>query len=527
MDSFVQLMIGSSQKTLFRTIWLLSLPVILTNFLETTVAFIDTLMIGQLGPEALAAIGMANAIRALLLILVLSVSVGSMSLMAQAKGAQNDQRMYEVTRQSLLAGCAVGIMLAAVGYVLAEPLLNLIDQSGNAEVVAAATEYLQIIFLGVPFMMLQVVAVRLMQGAGDMKTPLYLTMVMVLLNIGFDYVFIFGFWIVPAQGVIGAALGTIAARGLSFGAALYLFLSGRNIIVLVLSRWKKNMRLLRDILDIGLPSGVQGVFRRGANLILLSFLTATQLGTLGAAVMAIIIQLEALMAQPVVGINVASTSLIGQDLGRWQTQSAFRKGNAAILLGVLMMSLFTLFAFLNPKTIIAWFDPSANELVIEGAYWYFMTALLSMPLAAASIVISGNLRGAGDTKPAMHSTLAFRNLATLVLAWLFAFHLQWDYYGIWLAILIGRSLDAMAMIWIWRRKKWLDVSLRKSEIFRRHLGALSENARNIFLINIREPLLANDAVVEHVMEREIKYLQPGEDTKSYIFKGAKYYLKED
>jgi len=520
-------MTGFSRRALLKEIGLLSLPVVLTNFLETTVAVVDTLMIGQLGPEALAAIGLANAIRALLLIMVLSVSVGSMSLIAQAKGAQDEDRMREVTRQSLLAGLVVGILLGMAGYLLAEPLLNLMDQSGNVEVVAEATAYLRVIFLGVPFMMLQVVAVRLMQGAGDMQTPLYLTFVVVLLNIGFDYIFIFGFWEIPAYGVMGAALGTIAARALSFGAALLLFLSGRNVIRLHLSKWKRNLQMQRDILDIGLPSGVQGVFRRGANLILLSLLTATQLGTLGAAVMAIIIQLEALMAQPIVGINVASTSLIGRDLGRWQTRQAFRKGNAAVLLGILMMSVFTLLAFLYPATIIGWFDPSANEMVIEGAHWYFMTALLSMPLAAASIVISGNLRGAGDTKPAMISTLAFRNVATLVLAWLFAFHLEMDYFGIWLAILIGRSLDAITMIWIWQRKKWLEVSLRKSELYRRHLVALSKSTRRAFLKNVREPILADETAIEQILDRGILYRLPNSPGKFYTFDSQGYYLKEE
>ena len=92
--------------------------------------------------------------------------------------------------------------------------------------------------------------------------------------------------------------------------------------------------MFKDIFNIGLPSGVQGLFRRGANIFLIGVVTATELGTFGAAALAIGWQIEQLIIQPIVGLNVAATSLVGQALGRWQVKDAISKGNILITLGL-------------------------------------------------------------------------------------------------------------------------------------------------------------------------------------------------
>ena len=101
---------------LLKYIWRLSIPVLLTNLLLTSVTVIDTYMVGRLGPLAIAAVGMGNTLRLMLLIAVLSVSGGAMSLIAQAKGARDETRMSLVTRQGIVSGLLLSIFLAALGY---------------------------------------------------------------------------------------------------------------------------------------------------------------------------------------------------------------------------------------------------------------------------------------------------------------------------------------------------------------------------------------------------------------------------
>jgi Na+-driven multidrug efflux pump len=116
-------------KAFLKSVWRLAFPVILTNLLQASMTVIDTIMIGRLGPEALAAVGMGNMIRLLVLISILSISGGAMSLMAQAWGGRDPQRMSFVTRQSLISGLLLSFVIAIIGLLVARPLWNSEDNT--------------------------------------------------------------------------------------------------------------------------------------------------------------------------------------------------------------------------------------------------------------------------------------------------------------------------------------------------------------------------------------------------------------
>ena len=212
--------VWQQRQALLREVWRLALPVILTNLLQSLVNVVDVFMVGRLGPIAIAAVGMSSALRMLLLVMMISVAAGAMSLIAQAKGARDPQRMSFVTRQAISSGVLLSILLAALGYVLAHPLLALVNSGGDPEAVVLGTAYLQIIFVGTPFLALNIVTNRLMQGAGDTVTPLLLTAGINVLNTGFNYIFMFGLGPVPAYGVAGAAMGTVVSPRLAWSPSL-------------------------------------------------------------------------------------------------------------------------------------------------------------------------------------------------------------------------------------------------------------------------------------------------------------------
>ncbi|MEM1118938.1 MAG: MATE family efflux transporter [Bacteroidota bacterium] len=495
--------------SLIKKIGLLSLPVMLSNLLQTIIPAVDIFMIGQLGPIAISAVGLGNTLRLFVLVLLFSVSGGAISLIAQAKGSRDQRRMSFVARQALVAGLLFSIFLGALGYFLASPLLNLMDQSGETTAVALGVDYLHVLFLGTPFIVLNIVANKLMQGAGDMITPLYLTIATVILNIGFNYIFIFGIGPIPAFGVIGAAIGTIIARGILLLVALYLFFSGKNVVQILEGSWRPNKELIRDIMEIGVPSGIQGVFRQGSNLIIIGIVTATSLGTYGAAVLAIGMQVEQLIAQPIVGMNVAATTIIGQDLGRWQTQQAYEKGILITIMGIISMSLLILPVYLFSEQFIALFDPSGHPKIMMGGTSYFKYTLLALAFSAIGIVVTGTLRGAGDTKPAMYSAIINRNIFQLGVGYWLAFPMGMSYEGVWLGIVAGRLLDALTMSTIWIKQHWVNVALQKTDIYRTHLKDLSPKNLKKYLAEIRTPLMEQRGTLEKVNDREVIYEKEG------------------
>ena len=484
----------------------------LSNFLQTAITLIDTLMIGQLGPISIAAVGMGNTLRLFLLITILSVAGGAISLMAQAKGSRDKQRMNLVTRQALVSGLLMSILLGIFGYFAANPLLLLLDQGGEIEAVTLGTVYLQTLFLGTPFLVLNIITNKLMQGAGDTVTPLLLTISMLVLNVLFNYLFIFGWAFIPAYGVVGAALGTLLARGILVVVSLVLFYSGRNVIQILAGTWWPDWSMIKDILAIGIPSGIQGIFRHGSNLIIIGLITATSLGTYGAAVLAIGMQMEQLIAQPIVGLNVAATSLIGQDLGKWQTEAAYKKGILMTMLGVIAMVLFVFPAYWFAPQILLLFDPSAHPSITAGGLSYFNITLWALPFSAIGIVLTGTLRGAGDTKPAMYSAIINRNFVQLSVSWWLAFPMGLGFVGVWWGIVVGRVLDSLVMSSFWVRKKWLMVALQKTPIYRQYLQHLSKEDLQQYLTAIRSPLMAQTGMTEVLKDKQVVYKKLEERT---------------
>ena len=496
----------------------------LTNFLQTAITVVDTLMIGQLGAIPIAAAGLGNILRFFLLITVLSVSVGAMSLVAQAKGNRDRVRLSFVTRQGILSGLILSVILAVLGVSLAEPMLTLMNQGGESEAVHLGTQYVRVLFLGTPFLILNFVCNRIMQGAGDMITPLILTGIIFLLNILLSYLFIFGIGPFPALGIVGASWGTIISRALVVGFTLWLFHSGRNVVHLLPGNWCPDIPMMRDILSIGIPSGIQGLFRHASNFIVVGLVTASSLGTLGAAVLAIGTQVEQLLIQTIVGLNVAATSMVGQEIGRWQTQEAYRKGLQLGFLGVGFISISLIPAWIFRREIIALFDPSLNPLIVEGGLSYFALTLWALPFSSLGVIFSGAMRGAGDTRPPMYSAMLNRSLLQLLIGWVLAFPLNWGYPGIWVGLAAGRILDSIFMWVVWNQRQWKWKALYKTPIYRRFLQYLSPDELDRFLSTVRSLQMGKAGTQEILEEDRVKYVGPQGTTLIY-FEGSSYRIQ--
>jgi putative MATE family efflux protein len=478
----------------------------LANLLQTSVLVADTLMIGRLGPVSIAAVGLSNSLRFFIFIAVVAVSGGAISLIAQARGSRDPLRMSRVAKQSILTGLMLSVVMMLVGFISAKPLLHLMNNGGMVEAEQLGFNYLFILFIGMPFLVLNMITDRLMQGAGDALTPLWITAGMVLLNILLNYLFIFGWAFFPAMGIAGAALATVIARAIAVFIALRLFLSGKNAVhILSEGGWKLQIPMVKDLLAIGIPSGLQGVFRHAGNLLLIALLTATELGTLGAAVLTIGFQIEQLAIQPTVGLNVAGTSLVGQQIGKWQLADAYQRGNVVIGIGMVFMLLAAIPMLLFPEAIILLFDPSANAIILAGGVEFFRINAPFLPIAAVAIIIVGTLRGAGDTQPAMRSALINRSLLTAGFAWLLAFPLEMGSAGIWWGVIIGRLADTLTLGYIWWRRQWPMVALRKTAIYRTHLQHLSAEELSRYLRSIRQIQMQEKGMLEIVQTDRIIY----------------------
>lgn len=498
----------TSQLRLLKQVWRLAMPVMLANILQTLVEVIDVFMVGRISPMAIAAVGMSNTIRMLVMVMILSVAAGSMSLIAQAKGGRDSQRMSYVTRQAISSGIMMSIAIGAIGFLLAQSLLSLTNSGGDPQAVILGTPYLRLIFLGTPFLALNVILNRMMQGAGDTLTPLYLTGSLNLMNIVFNYLLIFGIGPFPELGLTGAAIGTVTARGIGVLIAIAIMYSGKNVIHILPGSYRPDWQMFRDIFSIGVPSGIQGVFRNGSRLLVISIVTSTEVATFGAAAIAIGYQVQALAIFPVLGINIAGTNLVGEALGRWQTDEARQRGNMTLMLGVVIMFMLALPMVIFAPAIVSAFDPSSHPVVAEAGVSFLRITSLVLPLSALAMVANGNLRGAGDTIPGMISTFITRATMTIGISYTLALVLDIGSVGVWIGIAAGMGLDALYMGWRWRSNIWMRVALQKSEVYRQHLRNLPPIVRERYLEEVRAHYMFLDGTQEQVEQNAVRYTGP-------------------
>ncbi|MDQ3457841.1 MAG: MATE family efflux transporter [Deinococcota bacterium] len=506
-------------------VWRLSLPVIVANLFMTMVNVVDVFMAGRLGPVEIAAVGMASSVRLLVLIAILAVTAGSMALAAQAHGARDPAGVSFVARQSYSLTLILGLTLSVIGWFAAEPLLTFLNSGGDPRAVELGAAYLKILFLGTIFLNFNFVNNSLMQGAGDTVTPLYITAGINVLNVLFNYLFMFGPGPLPAYGVAGAAMGTVLSRVIAAGVGFYIFRSGRNVIKILPGSYKPDLTMFRDILAIGIPSGLQGVVRNSAQLFVLRIVTSTAAGSYGAAALAVGIQIESLAFMPGLAISVAATSLVGRSLGAWQVSAARIQGNVAIFLGVVVMSLIALPLFVFAPAIIRLFDPSAHPTVVEAGTAYIRINALFQPLLAIAMVTNGTLRGAGDTRPGLIGTLIGRWLVVVPLAYLLALQLGMGVNGVWWALVTGTTVQALYILLRWRSGTWQEVALKKTKVYRRYLHNLPQPAQARFLHEVRGPLLALENTTEHVGKDRVEY-RGGAGTVTVRFEGGDFRLED-
>lgn len=493
---------------IYKQVWKLALPVILTNILMTLVNIVDVFMVGRLGPVEIAAVGMASTIRLLVMVIIFSVVAGSMALAAQAKGARDPEKLSQVTRQSLTLMVLVALVLTLIGYFVARPLMTFLNSGGNPLAVELGSSYLELLFLGTVFLVANFMISSLMQGAGDTLTPLYLSGSINLLNIFFNYVFIFGPWGLPAFGVQGAAMGTMLARFIGTVAGFIIFYSGKNVIKILPGTYLPNWKLYKDILSIGIPSGLQGVVRNSAQFLVVRIVTSTPAGTYGAAALAVGLQIESLAFMPGLAINVAATSLVGQALGAWQVNHARQVGNASIILGIAVMVILGIPIFIFAPQLVLLFEPSANPVVLATGTSYLRINAIGLPTLALSMVVNGALRGAGDTRPGLFGNLLGRWLTVVPLAYLLGLTLNLGASGVWIALVAGTAVSGIYVLIRWRSDAWIDVALHKTEAYRQHLKKLPQDIASNYLDTIRTPIMALSDSTEHVEENSIHYHLP-------------------
>jgi MATE family multidrug resistance protein len=431
----------------------LALPAMGEQLLSMMVGIVDTFLVGHLGAAPLAAVGLANQWVFMATMLFGAIATGSTALIARFIGAREPDQANEVLRQSILLGALIGLIATLLGLSLAQQAVTLLG--AEEVVIGLGTSYLRVVSSIFFFSTLMFIGNASLRGAGDTKTPLLVMLVVNGVNIVVAWTAINGPFGLPQLGVVGSALGASTGRLVGGLLVIGILLRGRANIRLKLANLRPDWALIRRILRVGLPSGLEQLLFRTGHMVFARILA--ELGTVAYAANQVAMNGWSLSFMPGFGFALAATTLVGQSLGAEDPEGAQRRGYTAYRMGAALMATVGLAFLLFPAQIVGFFtnDP---QIIAIGTMPLRMVGLIQ-PLLAASMVFSGGLRGAGDTRWPMVITGGSIWLVRLPLAYLFALLLDWGLPGAWTALALDLSLRGLLNFLRFRGGRWKAVKV--------------------------------------------------------------------
>ena len=427
-----------------RLVWQLSLPAILTQITTIAMQYIDSAMVGALGADASAAIGLVASSTWLFGGVTTAVSAGFSVQVAHRIGAGEDAEARTVVRHGLAAALTLAALLALLGLGICRQLPCWLG--GGAEICADASAYFLTFSLMLPFSQLNSLTAGFLQCAGDMVTPSVLNAVMCGLDVVCNAL------LIPHFGVLGAGMGTALACAL-VSLAMAWCCCVRNAQLRLRRGEAHAFRpdILKKAFRIGAPVAVQEIAMNGA--MVASTMILAPLGAAAIAANSFAVTAESLCYMPGYGVGSAATTLVGRSVGAGDAAQARRYGNICTALGGALMGCTGLLMMIFCPFVFRLLTPVAEVRTL--AAQALRIGLLAEPLFGVSIAAAGALRGAGDTLVPSLLNLGSIWIVRLGLSLLLVGKL--GLRGMWIAMAIELCVRGTLMLWRQKTSKFYET----------------------------------------------------------------------
>ena len=429
---------------------MLSYPAILAQLSSVMMQYIDTSMVGHLGPAAGASIGLVSTCLWLFGGFGMAVTSGFSVQVAHLIGANDFSAARSVLRQALVCGLGFSVLLAVIAMGISPFLPHWLG--GGEDIAGDASRYFFIMAVFMPAMLLDWMCAAILQASGNMKVPSILSIGMCVLDVVFNYIFIY----LLEMGVTGAALGSGLAEVVT-GLAMFYFLTVRSP-ELNLRQEKGSFRPTRKVVEKALgisgPMALQNLLMRGAHIA--STVIVAPLGTISIAANSFAITAESFCYMPGYGIADASTTLVGQSIGAGRKPLAQRFAWITTFLAMGIMGLLAILMYLFAPQMMGLLTPD-GAVIDLGARVLRIEAFAEVGYAA-SIVAYGACVGAGDTRiPSLMnfgSMWIVRIIPAIFLARIYGL------VGFWICMAVELNFRGLIFLVRLYRGRWLSEKTR-------------------------------------------------------------------
>jgi putative MATE family efflux protein len=440
-------------KPLWRTFLFFLAPMVVANILQSLSGTINGVFIGQmLGTRALAAIAGVFPIVVFFISMVIGIGAGASVLIGQAWGAKEVHKVKAIAGTALALGLLLGALVAIFGGTFTEALLGALGTP--PDVLPEAVGYARVMMFAMPGLLVFILSTQLMRGVGDTVTPLLALIVSTAVSCFFTPAFIRGWFGLPRLGVTSAAVAAI----LSFVVALIamsIWMRVRKHPLApdaeLLADLRINPRLLKLVVRIGLPTGVQMIVISLAEIVLLGMVN--RFGSDATAAYGAVNQVVNYVQFPAMSIAITASILGAQAIGAGRGERLGAITRTGLALNVLITGGLVLLGYLFSRYLVAMFLTS--EPVIEIAQTLLHIMLWSTVVYGFSSVLGGVMRSSGSVLVPTAITIFCIAVIELPAAWLLSRH--WGLNGVWMAypvtFLAMLALQAWYYLAVWRKKK--------------------------------------------------------------------------
>lgn len=421
----------------------LSIPSILTQIATIIMQYIDSAMVGRLGANASAAIGLVSTSTWLFGGIISAIAVGFSVQIAHHFGAKEFREGRIVLRHGLIFSLIISSVLMIIGILISKPLPIILR--ANNSIWNDSALYFFVFALSLPFMMLNNITSYSLQCSGNMVVPSILNALMCLFDVVFNLVFI------PRFGVLGASIGTaLSVVVVSIIMFIICCFVNKKLNITIKDDTKYNKAIINKAIKISLPIALEQVARSGAMIV--STGIVAPLGNIAIAANSFAVTVESICYMPGFGVQSASTTLVGQEMGAGNSDKAKSYGNISIWLGTIIMTFMAIILFIFCPFVFKLLTPVGEVQVL--ATTVLRIGCFAEPLYGVSIVASGALRGAEDTF--IPSILNLVSIWVVRITLSFILVIPLGLVGVWLANTIELCVRGILLLIRQKTTKYYD-----------------------------------------------------------------------
>lgn len=441
-------------KSIYNNFLKMAWPSALEALLVGLIGAVDTMMVGSMGKNAIAAVGITNQPKYILLAMIFSLNVGITAVTARRRGQEDQTGANSTLRSGILLAVIISMTMSVLGYIFAKPIL--LFAGAEDSYIKDAITYIRIIMFSIPFQSLSMTINAAQRGCGKTKISMWTNIASNMANIIFNYLLINGIGVFPRLEVAGAAIATTMGAFVAFIISIgTLFKINNYLSFYHKAIWSLKRNILNPILKVSSSAFVEQVFMR-IGFFAYAAITA-RLGTTAYSTHLICMNILSLSFSFGDGLSVAASALVGQNLGAKRPDLSIIYGKTGQRLAFII-STAVFFAFMFGGGFLVSLFSDEDAVIVLGSS-IMVLAAFSTHAQTSQVVMSGCLRGAGDTGYIAVTSFLSIGVVRPLLTWILCFPVGLGLHGAWIALDLDQFFRLVMNFRRFSSGKWSTINL--------------------------------------------------------------------